>query len=130
MPSSLARKQGIDAAEAVVRKFGWEHVGESRDEVDFIASNGTGYSAKSAAHTKANGRPGVFRFNKEHLESMKRETPQSGVVLLLMPSVGASSSTPLKIETVPTQRVFEIINDRWYPQTREYEIPWPKLLSY
>jgi hypothetical protein len=130
MPSANARGQGIRFADAVVRKFGLEHVGESREAIDFRAANGTGYGAKSAVYRRADGRPGVFRFNKDHLKELREKTHQSGQILGLMPSVGSSSSTPLKIETVSTERVFEIVDGRWYPETREYEVPWPDLLDY
>ena len=130
MPSAAARRQALDFAESVEQKFGYRHVGGSREAIDFFASNGTGYSAKCAVYRRADGRHGVFRFNRDHLKKMQDKTPRSGVILGLVPSVGSSSSQPLKITRVGTQRVFEIVGDRWYPETQEYEIPWPRLVDY
>lgn len=130
MPSAAARGQGQRGETAVVRKFGGRVVGESREEVDVIFPNGTGGSVKSAAHTKANGRPGVFRVSKPHLDELQQEFYQATVALVLMPSVGSSSSRPLKVARVPVSTVRDVVDGRWYPETREYEIPWPDLLDF
>lgn len=130
MPSANARGQGQRSERAAARALGGEVVGESREAVDVVAPNGTAYQVKSASHTKQNGRPGVFRFSADHLDALQRDHYQSGIALVLMPSVGASSSTPLKIETVGSERVREIVDGRWYPETNEYEVPWPKLMDH
>ncbi|WP_115863365.1 hypothetical protein [Halorussus litoreus] len=129
MPSAAARRQGMSAEASAATKYDCRVVGESREYVDLISEqNGTYYQCKSAVYEKANGRPGVVRVNLHHLRSLRRESHQCGVVVVLYPSVGSDGWSPLKITRVSVSEVLDIVDGRWYPETDEYEIPWSVLL--
>lgn len=130
MPSPDARAQGQRGEFAAVRKLGGQVVGEGHEAVDVIAPNGTGYQVKAPVYHRADGSNGVVRVSKPHLDTLQSKFHQAGIVVVLMPSVGTTSATPLSIETVPISTVRDVVDGRWYPETREYEIPWPRLLDY
>lgn len=127
MPSKDARRQGQRAERAAARKYGLSVATSGPDYYDLLASNGTRYQCKSAVYETLGGNEGVFRVRKEHLERLEQK--RSAFILVLFPSEGSDSTTPLKISKVSTNRVRSAV-DHWYPQTQHYEIPWSNLLSY
>ncbi|WP_158055962.1 hypothetical protein [Halorussus halophilus] len=131
MPSAAARRQGIDSEQSAARKYDCRVVGERKEYVDLISEeNGTYYQCKSAVYTDADEQPGVLRFNLHHLRSLRRESHQCGVVVVLYPSVGADGWSPLKITRVSVSEVLKAVDGRWYPETDEYEVPWSSLVVY
>lgn len=132
MPSSETSQQGIDAERAAARKYGLEGAG-GPGYADLTARNGVVYSVKSTVHTRANGKPGRFRFQRQNFEQL--HAAQSAVILVLYPSVGTTSSRPLRIEKVSTSRVLEAIQraggwvDAGHLSFREQRrISWPELI--
>jgi hypothetical protein len=120
----------MSAEESAARKYDCRVVGEYKDYVDLISeANGTYYQCKSAVYEKANGRPGVLRFNLHHLRSLRRHSHQAGVIVVLYPSVGSKGWRPLKITRVSVSEVLDIVDGRWYPETNEYEVPWVSLVE-
>ncbi|WP_128478362.1 hypothetical protein [Halorussus pelagicus] len=121
----------IDAEQSAARKYDCRVVGERKTYVDLVSEeNGTYYQCKSAVYRDESGYPGVLRFNLHHLRSLRRESHQCGVVVVLYSSVGSDGSNLLKITRVLVSEVLEVVDGRWYPETDEYEVPWPILIQY
>jgi hypothetical protein len=108
LPSSQASTQGMTAEIAAQRKYGLTGAGGA-GFADLRAGNGVPYQVKSTVHTRANGNPGRVRFEKGNFEEL-REGP-AGVIVVVFPSVGSSSSRPLRIEKLPAAEVEATISE-------------------
>lgn len=129
MPSSESSDRGHVAERAAARKFGLEGLEERTGWFDLRASNGVKYQVKSAQHTRSNGNPGKFRFWREHFERL--HDTRSAVILVVTASTDPDHV--LKVEKVPTDKVAETVDGRWFAsghadEGEQYRIPWRDLL--
>lgn len=134
MPSSSATTRGMRAELAAQRKFGLEGAG-GPGAWDLRAKNGVVYQVKSTVHTRADGGPGRFRFERANFQELEQR--RSGVILVLFPSVGSSSRRPLRVEKVPTSEVAEVVDDLggWVRAghasfSHQRRIEWRELVDY
>lgn len=109
MPSSKTSSQGVAGEIAAARKFDLDGAGGA-GYADLRASNGVPVQVKSTVHTRADGSPGRFRFERQNFEQL-REQP-AAVALVLFPSVGSRSRRPLRVQKLPASEVASVIEDR------------------